>query len=60
MRIAYDWDEKRKAFGSIAPCRCFAYRGVVPGNVGCPHEYVKSQPGCVACGHVPTVWEKSV
>jgi hypothetical protein len=50
MRIAYDWDDRRKTFNKTCPCRCPGYLGVESG--GCPHEYVNTAPGCVHCGHI--------
>jgi hypothetical protein len=60
MRIAYQWNEKRKTFMKTAPCRCPGYRGTRPVNPAreCPHEYVVSSDKCVACGHVRTAWER--
>jgi uncharacterized protein (DUF983 family) len=58
MRIAYEWNDKLKVFAKHAPCRCTGYRGVTPGDGVCPHEYVKTSPNCVYCGHVPSIWEK--
>lgn len=53
MRIAYEWDEERKVFNKLAPCKCCGWRGAVPRSAACPHEYVRYAPStCVHCGHV--------
>jgi hypothetical protein len=60
MRIAYDWDEKRKTFLKTAPCLCPGWRGVRPCDHDCPHDYLKNSRECIYCGHIRTAWEKSV
>jgi hypothetical protein len=58
MRIAYDWNEKRKTFMKSAPCRCFAYQGELSVAGGCPHDYLKNSDECLYCGYVRSIWEK--